>query len=86
MAVELEPEHRRFVDGLIAAGSYASEAEVISAAIELVREREQRLQELYETLEQSVADSKAGRTRPAEEVFDEVEAQIRRRMAARAAA
>ena len=86
MAIELELEQRRFVQKLVDVGRYASEAEVISVGIELVRDRELRLQELDESLERSVAESKSGRTRPAEDVFDELEARIRSRMAARAAA
>lgn len=86
MAVELELEHRRLVDELVAAGVYASEAEVVSVGLELVREREQRLAELDAALEASVVASKAGRTRPADEVFDELEAYIKGKLAERAPA
>jgi putative addiction module CopG family antidote len=46
MTVEIPPEFTQFVSGAIDRGAFRSESEVVSAALRLLRDREQRLEEL----------------------------------------
>jgi antitoxin ParD1/3/4 len=67
------------VDDLIARGRYRSKSEVLREGVRLVQERETALRELEAAIEEGLADVRAGRTRPAEEVFDELLAKYRAR-------
>ncbi len=65
------------VDDLVARGRYRSKSEVLREGVRLVQERETALRELEAAIEEGLADVRAGRTRPAEEVFDELLAKYR---------
>lgn len=63
------------VEDLVKNGRYNSKSEVLREGVRLVQEREAELAELNASLDRGIADIKAGRTRPAEEVFAELRAK-----------
>lgn len=69
-SVDLGKELEGVVGKLVAGGRYNSKSEVLREGVRLVQEREARLAELDASIERGFADSKAGRGKPAEEVFD----------------
>jgi antitoxin ParD1/3/4 len=77
-SVDLGSQLEKFVSGLISSGRYNSKSEVLREGLRLLQEREQRLAALNQALDRGLAAAKAGRTRPAEEVFDRLEAKYRR--------
>ena len=68
------PEHReQFVRDLVQSGRYPSEAEVIDKAVRLLQEQEEAEQSrVLEGIRQGLEEMKAGRGRPADEVFAEI--------------
>ncbi len=68
------PEHReQFVRDLVQSGRYASEDEVIDKAVRLLQEREEAEQaRVLEGIRQGLEDMKAGRGKPADEVFADI--------------
>jgi antitoxin ParD1/3/4 len=46
MTVEIPPDLQQFVDQIIGAGGYKSEAEVVGQALRLLQQRQRRLEEL----------------------------------------
>lgn len=69
----------------VAQGRYSSEDEVLRQAMLLFEENEERMDipdpVLDAALEEGIADVEAGRTHTLEEVFDELEARARSRLA-----
>ena len=72
ISAELGPTLESYVEALVAKGRYGSKSEVIREGIRLVQEREARLAALDAAIELGLADAKAGRLFPADEVFDEL--------------
>ena len=66
-----------FVTKLVENGRYNSKSEVLREGVRLVQEREARLAALDAAIARGLADADAGRTVPAEEVFDRLEAKYR---------
>ena len=66
-----------FVAEIVASGRYNSKSEVLREGVRLVQEREARLAALDAALARGLADAEAGRTKPADEVFDRLEAKYR---------
>jgi antitoxin ParD1/3/4 len=66
-----------FVAELVENGRYNSKSEVLREGVRLVQERERRLTALDASIARGLADVEAGRTRPAAEVFDRLEAKYR---------
>lgn len=58
------------VEDLVKNGRYNSKSEVLREGVRLVQEREAALRRLDAALARGLADIEAGRTKPAEEVFD----------------
>lgn len=87
VTIELDERHAAMVDDWVREGLYASRAEVIAAGIHFV-DREVReaswtpSPEDWDAINRGLDDVKAGRVRPADEVFDEL-LQRYRDMAAR---
>jgi antitoxin ParD1/3/4 len=75
---DLGRETERVVAELVQAGRFASEADVLREGVRLVREREARLETLDQALQRGLADADAGRTKPAAEVFDRLQAKYER--------
>lgn len=74
-SVALGPKLEEAIRRLIDSGRYHSKSEVIREGIRLVEEREARLAALDAALARGLADADAGRTTPAREVFDRLEAK-----------
>ena len=74
-SVDLGKRLESVVARLVSKGRYGSKSEVIREGVRLVEEREKRLAELDRALARSDADLKAGRVKPADEVFDRLEAK-----------
>lgn len=72
-----------FVAELVASGRYNSKSEVLREGVRLVQEREARLAALEASLARGLADAEAGRTEPADAVFDRLEAKYRTAASAR---
>ena len=77
ISAELGDKLEAVVEELVRNGRYNSKSEVLREGVRLVQEREAALRELHGKLDSALADMKAGRGRPADEVFDELEAKYR---------
>ncbi|WP_421762320.1 type II toxin-antitoxin system ParD family antitoxin [Devosia sp.] len=64
------------VNDLVKNGRYNSKSEVLREGVRLVQEREAALAKLWVVLDEGLDDIKAGRVRPLDEVFDELEAEL----------
>ena len=76
-SVDLGKKLESVVSNLVKNGRYNSRSEVIREGVRLVEERERRLAERDKALAEGLADIKAGRVYPADEVFAEVRRRIR---------
>jgi antitoxin ParD1/3/4 len=68
------------VEDLVKNGRYNSKSEVLREGVRLVQEREAALARLDAALARGLADIEAGRFRPMDEVFDEIEAKLQAMM------
>lgn len=66
-----------FVAQLVETGRYNSKSEVLREGVRLIQDREARLAALDASIMRGLADADAGRTKPAEEVFDRLERKYR---------
>jgi antitoxin ParD1/3/4 len=82
ISVDLGPVLEQVTNELVGSGRYGSKSEVLREGVRLVQEREAKLAKLHEALEKGMADIRAGRVYPAEEVFDELEAYLDAKIAA----
>ena len=73
-----------YVETLVEKGRYNSKSEVIREGIRLVQEREAKLAALHAAIEVGLADARAGRVTPAEEVHAQLRSSIAKRAKARA--
>jgi antitoxin ParD1/3/4 len=64
-----------YVSELVKSGRYNSKSEVLREGVRLVQEREARLAVLDAALARGLANSDAGRVKPAAAVFDRLEAK-----------
>lgn len=60
------------IKGAIASGRYRSEKEIVTAALRLWREREEKLNLLWDAIDAGLADLERGDRYPADEVFREI--------------
>ena len=81
MSVDLGERLEAFVNELVASGRYNSKSEVLREGVRLVQEREAKLAALDAALARGIADADAGRLRPADEVFDRLEAKYKAKSA-----
>jgi antitoxin ParD1/3/4 len=76
MTMVLPPELERYVRTEVERGEYASDNEVVVAALQAWRERREAwFKSVDEGIARGLADIEAGRVHPAEEVFDELRAK-----------
>ena len=75
ISADLGEKLEAVVNDLVANGRYNSKSEVLREGVRLVQEREAALAKLDAALARGIADVKAGRTRPAEDVFAELKAK-----------
>ena len=76
-SAELGETLEAYVASLVKSGRYASADEVLRDAMLLLQERETKLASLDAAIARGLADAEAGRGRPMDEVFDELEAKYR---------
>jgi antitoxin ParD1/3/4 len=76
ISADLGPNLEAVVEDLVKNGRYNSKSEVLREGVRLVQEREAALRRLDAALARGLADVEAGRFRPMDEVFDEVEARL----------
>jgi antitoxin ParD1/3/4 len=76
-SVDLGRRLESVVAKLVKSGRYNSKSEVLREGVRLIQERETRLATLDAALARGLADIEAGRVRPADEVFDRLEAKYR---------
>lgn len=77
-SVSLGAHFEGLIKGLLASGRYNNASEVVRDGLRMIEERERRMAALDASIERGLADIKAGRTKPAEEVFDRLEAKYKR--------
>lgn len=77
ISADLGEKLEAVVKDLVENGRYNSKSEVLREGVRLVQEREVALVELWQKLNTGLADIEAGRTYAAEDVFDELEAELR---------
>jgi antitoxin ParD1/3/4 len=77
ISADLGSKLEEFVTALVATGRYNSKSEVLREGVRLVQDREARLAALDAAIARGLADVDAGRTKPAEEVFDRLEQKYR---------
>ncbi len=70
ISADLGNKLEAFVAGLVENGRYNSKSEVLREGVRLIQDREAKLAELDSAIARGLADVEAGRTKPAEEVFD----------------
>lgn len=77
ISADLGRQLEAFVAELVDAGRYNSKSEVLREGVRLIHERETRLAALDASIMRGLADAEAGRTKPAEDVFDRLESKYR---------
>ena len=77
ISADLGQQLETFVTRLVETGRYGSKSEVLREGVRLIQDREAQLAALDTVIERSLADSEAGRGKPANEVFDRLEAKYR---------
>jgi antitoxin ParD1/3/4 len=65
-----------FVQGQLSSGRYKNASEVLRDALRLMEERERRLATLDASIARGLADIEAGRVHDADDVFNELEAEL----------
>lgn len=77
ISADLGKQLEHFVANLVATGRYNSKSEVLREGVRLIHDRETRLAALDASIARGLADADEGRTSPADEVFDRLEAKYR---------
>jgi antitoxin ParD1/3/4 len=77
ISADLGPKLEEFVTELVANGRYNSKSEVLREGVRLIQDREARLAAYDAAIQRGLDDVEAGRTKPASEVFDRLEAKYR---------
>ncbi|GAA5629345.1 hypothetical protein Brsp05_04646 [Brucella sp. NBRC 12953] len=75
ISAELGKQLESYIQQLVDNGRYGSKSEVLREGVRLVQDREAKLAALDAALTHGMADIEAGRTKPASEVFDRLEAK-----------
>ena len=66
-----------YIQQLVDTGRYGSKSEVLCEGVRLVQDRETRLAALDASIMRGFDDADAGRTKPASDVFDRLDAKYR---------
>lgn len=77
ISADLGKQLESYIQQLVDTGRYGSKSEVLREGVRLIQDREARLAALDASIMRGVADADAGRTRPAGDVFDRLEAKYR---------
>jgi antitoxin ParD1/3/4 len=81
ISADLGNHLEEYVNELVTKGRNNSKSEVLREGVRLVQEREAKLAALDAAIARGLADVEAGRTRPADEVFDRLEAKYKAKAA-----
>ncbi len=71
------PHFEAFIQAQLASGRYGNASEVVRDALRLMEEREKKFAALDAAIAQGVADAEAGHVYDADEVFEELLAELR---------
>ena len=77
MSADLGQQLETFVIRLVETGRYRSKSEVLREGVRLIQDREAQLAALDTVIERALADSDAGRGKPADKVLDRLQAKYR---------
>ncbi|MCK9544838.1 MAG: type II toxin-antitoxin system ParD family antitoxin [Novosphingobium sp.] len=77
ISADLGKQLENFITSLVATGRYNSKSEVLREGVRLIQDRETRLAALDASIARGLADADAGRTTPADQVFDRLAAKYR---------
>ncbi len=77
ISADLGQQLESFVVKLVEFGRYNSKSEVLREGVRLIQDREARLAALDASIARGITDADAGRTKPADEVFDRLEDKYR---------
>ncbi|OWV73747.1 addiction module antitoxin [Rhizobium sp. R339] len=75
ISADLGKQLETYIQQLVDTGRYGSKSEVLREGVRLVQDRETRLAALDASIMRGIADAEAGRTKPASDVFDRLEAK-----------
>ncbi|MBX4863935.1 type II toxin-antitoxin system ParD family antitoxin [Rhizobium sophorae] len=77
ISADLGKQLESYIQQLVDTGRYGSKSEVLREGVRLVQDRETRLAALDASIMRGIADADAGRTKPASDVFERLEAKYR---------
>ncbi len=77
ISTNLGKQLESFVKQLVETGRYGSKSDVLREGVRLIQDREARLAAPDASIIRGIADASAGRTKPASDVFDRLEAKYR---------
>jgi len=77
ISADLGKQLETYIQQLVDTGRYGSKSEVLREGVRLIQDRETRLAALDASIMRGIADSDAGRTKPASDVFDRLETKYR---------
>ncbi|EJC75285.1 putative addiction module antidote protein, CC2985 family [Rhizobium leguminosarum bv. trifolii WSM2012] len=77
ISAELGKQLESYIQQLVDTGRYGSKSEVLREGLRLIQDRETRLAALDASIMRGIADADAGRTKPASDVFDGLDAKYR---------
>jgi antitoxin ParD1/3/4 len=83
ISADLGQQLEAFVSRLVETGRYGSKSEVLREGVRLIQDREAQLAALDTVIGRALADSDAGNGKPADEVFDRLDAKYRAMASAR---
>ncbi len=75
ISAELGQSLEKFITRLVKSGRYGSKSEVLREGVRLIQERETRLAALDATIARGLEDARAGRSKPAADVFARLQAR-----------
>ncbi len=77
ISADLGKQLETYIQQLVDTGRYGSKSEFLREGVRLIQDRETRLAALDASIMRGIADADAGRTKPASDVFDRLEAKYR---------
>ena len=75
--IQLDAAQQALIDEMIASGRASSADDAVGQALELLQKREAAWKQLEAEIKKGLDSIDAGRFRPADEVFDRLEAKLR---------
>lgn len=79
ISADLGQQLESYVAQLVESGRYGSKSEVLREGVRLIQDREAQLAALDASIARGIQDAGSGRTKPAGEVFDRLEAKYQSR-------